>query len=122
MQNSKFCFLLLALLSCAKSPGTTPSTSPRNPLEQLRREIAQATQTPGVHRGVWGIAVHSLDRNERLFEMQPGTLLVPASVAKLAVVATAAEAVGWNYQFETTLRVTGPVRDGVLSGDLLVVG
>jgi len=66
--------------------------------------------------------VHSLDRNERLFELQPGTLLVPASVAKLAVVATAAEAVGWNYQFETTLRVTGPIRDGVLTGDLLIVG
>jgi D-alanyl-D-alanine carboxypeptidase/D-alanyl-D-alanine-endopeptidase (penicillin-binding protein 4) len=57
-----------------------------------------------------------------VFELQPRTLLVPASVAKLAVVATAAEAVGWNYQFETTLRVTGPIRDGVLAGDLLVVG
>jgi serine-type D-Ala-D-Ala carboxypeptidase/endopeptidase (penicillin-binding protein 4) len=122
MQNSKFCVLLLALLSCAKSPVANPSTSPGSPLEQLRRELTQATQTPGVQRGVWGIAVHSLDRNERLFEMQPGTLLVPASVAKLAAVATAAEAVGWNYQFETTLRVTGPIRDGVLTGDLLVVG
>jgi D-alanyl-D-alanine carboxypeptidase/D-alanyl-D-alanine-endopeptidase (penicillin-binding protein 4) len=75
-----------------------------------------------VQRGVWGIVVHSLDRNERLFELQPRTLLVPASVAKLAVVATAAEAVGWNYQFETTLRTTGPIRDGVLTGDLVVVG
>ena len=75
-----------------------------------------------MQRGVWGIVVHSLDRNERLFEMQPGTLLVPASVAKLAAVATAVEAVGWNYEFETTLRVTGPIRDGVLAGNLLVVG
>ena len=118
-----FCSLHVAFLSCSKAPPTTtPSTSPRNPLEQLRREITQSTQTPGVQRGVWGIVVHSLDRNERLFELQPGTLLVPASVAKLAVVATAAEAVGWNYQFETTLRVTGPIRDGVLTGDLLIVG
>ena len=118
-----FCILHFAFLSCSKaSPSTAPSTSPRNPLEQLRREITQSTQTPGVQRGVWGIVVHSLDRNERLFEMQPGTLLVPASVAKLAVVATAAEAVGWNFQFETTLRVTGPIQDGVLAGDLLIVG
>ena len=117
-----FCILHFALLSCAKSPGTSPATSPGNPLERLRREITQATRTPGVQRGVWGIAVHSLDRNERLFEMQPGTLLVPASVAKLAVVATAAEAVGWDYRFETTLQATGPIVDGVLTGDLLIVG
>ena len=117
-----FCILHFALLSCAKSPSTAPATSSGNALEQLRREITQATQAPGVQRGVWGIVVHSLDRNERLFEMQPGTLLVPASVAKLAVVATAAEAVGWDYRFETTLQATGPIVDGVLKGDLLAVG
>jgi serine-type D-Ala-D-Ala carboxypeptidase/endopeptidase (penicillin-binding protein 4) len=122
-RTAMFAFFIvhLASLSCAKaSPSTSPPSSPR--LDQLRREITQATQTPGVQRGVWGIVVHSLDRNERLFEMQPAALLVPASVAKLAVVATAAEAVGWNYQFETTLRVTGPIRNGVLTGDLLIVG
>ena len=118
-----FCILHFASLSCSKtSPATSPAASARTALEQLRREITQATHTAGVQRGVWGIVVHSLDRNERLFEMQPGTLLVPASVAKLAAVATAAEAVGWNYQFETTLRVTGPIQDGVLAGDLLIVG
>ena len=99
-----------------------PHEVARAALEQLRRDITQATQAQGVQRGVWGIVVHSLDRNERLFEMQPQTLLVPGSVAKLAAVATAAEAVGWNYQFETTLRADGSIRDGVLTGDLLVVG
>jgi D-alanyl-D-alanine carboxypeptidase/D-alanyl-D-alanine-endopeptidase (penicillin-binding protein 4) len=68
------------------------------------------------------VVVQSLDRDERLFELQPRTLLVPASVAKLAAVATAAEAVGWDYRYETTLKATGPIVDGVLSGDLLVIG
>jgi D-alanyl-D-alanine carboxypeptidase/D-alanyl-D-alanine-endopeptidase (penicillin-binding protein 4) len=71
---------------------------------------------------VWGVVVHSLDRNERLFELQPRTLLVPASVAKIPVLATAAEAVGWDYRFETTLRATGTISNGVLAGDLLAVG
>jgi D-alanyl-D-alanine carboxypeptidase/D-alanyl-D-alanine-endopeptidase (penicillin-binding protein 4) len=71
---------------------------------------------------VWGIAVHSIDRNERLVELQPRTLLVPASLAKLAAVATAVDAVGWDYRFETTLRATGPITDGVLAGDLVAVG
>jgi serine-type D-Ala-D-Ala carboxypeptidase/endopeptidase (penicillin-binding protein 4) len=77
---------------------------------------------PGVHRATWGITVQSLARNERLFDLNAQTLMVPASVAKLVSVATAAAAVGWDYRFTTTLRATGSIADGVLHGDLLVVG
>jgi D-alanyl-D-alanine carboxypeptidase/D-alanyl-D-alanine-endopeptidase (penicillin-binding protein 4) len=84
--------------------------------------LSDATRAPGVQRGVWGVIVQSLDRSERLFELNPQTLLVPASVAKLAAVATAAEAVGWDYRYTTTLLATGPIIDGVLRGDLLVSG
>lgn len=66
--------------------------------------------------------MHSLSRDERLFELNARSLLVPASAAKMVSAATAAEAVGWDYRFETTLRGTGPVVDGTLRGDLLVVG
>src|SRR5688572_25096544 len=117
-----FCILHFALPSCTKASPTIPAAPARTALAQLHRDLTQATQAPGVQRGVWGIAVHSLDRNERLFELQPRTLLVPASIAKLAAVATAADAVGWDYEFETTLQATGPIVDGVLKGDLLAVG
>ena len=77
---------------------------------------------PGVSRAAWGIAVQSLDRRERLFTLNAGTLLVPASVSKLVTVAAAADAVGWDYRYTTTVRAAGPIVDGVLQGDLLVVG
>ena len=77
---------------------------------------------PGVQRATWGIAVQSLERNERLFDLNPQALMVPASTTKLVSVATAVDAVGWTYQFTTTLRGSGPIEDGVLRGDLLVVG
>jgi len=77
---------------------------------------------PGVSHAAWGVAVQSLDRRERLFTLNAGTLLVPASVAKLVSVATAADAVGWDYRYTTTLRATGPIVDGVLQGDLIAVG
>lgn len=77
---------------------------------------------PGVHRAAWGVVVVSLDTGERLFELQPQTLLVPASVAKVVSTAGAIDTVGWQYRFETPVRVVGEVRDGVLHGDLLVVG
>jgi D-alanyl-D-alanine carboxypeptidase len=39
-----------------------------------------------VARANWGIVVHSLDRGERLVELNPQRLFVPASVAKLVTV------------------------------------
>jgi D-alanyl-D-alanine carboxypeptidase/D-alanyl-D-alanine-endopeptidase (penicillin-binding protein 4) len=122
---SAFCILHVALLSCAKRPPSTPQSiaKPRpDPIAQLRQDILSATNGPGVTRGVWGIALYSLDRQEQLFELSPRALLVPASSAKIVTVATAAEAVGWNYRYTTTLRATGPIVDGVLKGDLLAVG
>ena len=47
---------------------------------------------------------------------------MPASSAKIVSVASAAEAVGWDSRFETSLRATGPIVDGTVRGDLLVVG
>jgi serine-type D-Ala-D-Ala carboxypeptidase/endopeptidase (penicillin-binding protein 4) len=76
----------------------------------------------GVSRAAWGIGVQSLDRRERLFTLNSGTLLVPASVAKLVTVATAADAVGWDYRYTTTVRAIGPIVEGTLQGDLIVVG
>src|SRR5262245_47200437 len=124
-----YCILHFALVSCARTPpvtappvATTARSPARDAVAQLRDDIAAATRMPGVSRAAWGIVVQSLDRRERLFELNPGTLLVPASVAKLVTVATAAEAVGWDYRYTTTLRTNGPIVAGQLQGDLLVVG
>ncbi len=125
-----FCLLPFAFHGCAKTPPVTPvpaAPGPSravavSPIEQLREDILGATRLTGVQRAAWGIVVHSIDRDERLVELSPRTLFVPASVAKLVSVASAAEAVGWDYRFETTLRATGSVVDGVLNGNLVVVG
>ena len=114
--------LVVCLASCAKASPPVAAPPRPDPLQQLRIDIAAATQAPGVDRAAWGIVVHSLDRNERLFELNPHALLVPASTAKLVSAATAADAVGWDYRFETTLRSNGTIADGVLTGDLFIVG
>lgn len=116
-----FCILPLAFLGCAKRPSVLPSPAP-DPIRQLRADVIAAVGAPGVQRGAWAVVAQSLDRNDRLIELNPGTLRVPASVAKLAALAAAVEGVGWDYRFETTLRATGRAAEGVLHGDLLVVG
>jgi D-alanyl-D-alanine carboxypeptidase/D-alanyl-D-alanine-endopeptidase (penicillin-binding protein 4) len=113
---------------CAKSRAV-PAVPDVPPLEQLRRDISAITRLPGVEHGVWGIAVQSLDRSERLFDLNAGTLLVPASTTKLVSVASAVDAVGWDYRFNTTFSIRGSMADdglpgsgGLLLGDLIVTG
>src|SRR5436190_5488347 len=120
-----FCILHLALLTasgCAKQPLALAIAPTIDATRQLQNDLTAATKMPGVQRATWGIAVQSLARNERLFDLNPQTLMVPASVAKLVSVATAVDAVGWDYRFTTTLRANGPVDGGALHGDLFVVG
>jgi D-alanyl-D-alanine carboxypeptidase/D-alanyl-D-alanine-endopeptidase (penicillin-binding protein 4) len=119
-----FCVLQVALVGCAKAPpATTPASPAPDPIAQLQQSIISAIRMPGVSRAAWSVAVQSLDRRDgRLFTVNPGTLLVPASVAKLVSVATAADAVGWDYCYTTTMRAAGPIVNGVLQGDLIVVG
>jgi len=108
---------------CAKATASSvPSSPPLTALQQLSQDITEATKAPGVQRASWGIVVHSLDRNERVFELNPRTLLVPASATKLISVASAAAAVGWDFTFETSVRATAPIVNGTLHGDLLIVG
>jgi D-alanyl-D-alanine carboxypeptidase/D-alanyl-D-alanine-endopeptidase (penicillin-binding protein 4) len=117
-----FCVVNLALPGCAKAPPALLTTPPIDSTRQLQADLTAATQMPGVRRATWGIAVQSLADNGRLFDENPRTLMVPASVAKIVSLATAVDAVGWEYRFTTTLRAAGTVSDGVLHGDLLIVG
>jgi len=119
-----FLVAFLITAGCAKAPPAvvTSAPAPVDKLGDLRTDLIAVTKMPGVQRATWGIAVQSLARNQRLFDLNPQTLMVPASIAKLVSVATAADAVGWEYRFTTTLRSTGSIDGGMLHGDLLVVG
>lgn len=128
------CLLLVALGSAsaslrsaqsgapAPSRGSARAAAPDAAVLQLRQDLLADTQTAGVLRGMWGIVVHSLDRDERLVELNPQTLFVPASVAKIVSAVSAADAVGWDYTYATPVRTTAPLLNGVLTGDLIVSG
>src|SRR5918996_380144 len=113
---------MIVIAGCAKPRPAVPTAPPPDPVRQLRTDLNTLIDQPGHQHGVWGIVVHSLARNERLVERNPRTLLVPASTMKLVTLAASAEAVGWDYVFETKMIATGPVIGGVLKGDLAIVG
>ncbi len=57
-----------------------------------------------------------------LYELNSRKLMMPASNMKIVTLAAAAETLGWDYRFKTTLETAAPVEDGALEGDLIVRG
>ncbi len=73
-------------------------------------------------RGVWGVDIRSLDTGEPLFDLNAGRLMMPASNMKIVTLAAAADVLGWDHRFTTTLETSAAVERGVLKGDLVVRG
>jgi len=77
---------------------------------------------PIMARGVWGVDVRSLQTGEQLYARDADRLMMPASNTKILTLATAAELLGWDHRFTTTLEASAPIEDGILKGDLFVRG
>ena len=87
----------------------------------LAADLDALFDAPPFDTAVWSVRIETLDGTV-LFERNPRTLVMPASNMKIVTLAAAAETLGWDYRFETTLAAEGEVRDGVLHGDLRVIG
>ena len=72
--------------------------------------------------GQWAVDVRSVDRNEPIFSLNAGKLMIPASNMKILTLATAADVLGWDARLTTTLEASGVVEGGILHGDLFVRG
>ena len=75
-----------------------------------------------MEQGLWGVEVKSLDTGRVLYALNARKLMMPASNMKIVTLAAAAEQLGWDYRFKTTLETTAEVENGVLKGDLIVRG
>ena len=111
----------LAASACAVNP--PPQASP-TPVSRAVRELGTDLQhvfgAAIMDRGVWGVDVRSLDTGERLYSLNAGKLMMPASNMKILTLAASAEVLGWDYRFTTTLETGGSIANGVLRGDLIV--
>lgn len=72
--------------------------------------------------GSVAFAVSDVKSGRLLEEINGKTALPPASVAKALTTLYALEALGSEYRFTTRLMTTGRVQNGILSGDLILVG
>lgn len=103
-------------------PGRRAARTDSEAIRRLGADLAQVFNAPIMTRGTWAVAIRSLDTGEPLFELDAGKLTMPASNMKIVTTAAAAEILGWDHRFTTTLETAAPVVDGVLRGDLFIRG
>jgi serine-type D-Ala-D-Ala carboxypeptidase/endopeptidase (penicillin-binding protein 4) len=126
-------FLALLLAGCASGNArvSTPATSAAAPapvaaarrvpltLTQFADSVANAPEWRSAH---WGFLVVDPGKGETLYSRNADKLFVPASNQKLITGSTALAQLGTAYRWTTTLLARGPVRGGVLEGDLVARG
>ncbi|WP_037317055.1 D-alanyl-D-alanine carboxypeptidase/D-alanyl-D-alanine-endopeptidase [Ruegeria halocynthiae] len=99
------------------------------PLESLRPQV-RGVELNGVERiiqaaGLKGevvFAVADVETGAQLEAFGDRDGLPPASVAKALTALYALDVLGPDYRFETTLMANGPIENGILKGDLILVG
>ena len=96
--------------------------SPSTPESALATTIDRVIADPAFERGHWGISIRSLATGATLYEHDAGKLMMPASTLKLLTLAVAADRLGWEYSYDTSLWHSGTIIEGVLHGDLVVIG
>jgi serine-type D-Ala-D-Ala carboxypeptidase/endopeptidase (penicillin-binding protein 4) len=89
--------------------------------QQLVSFIDELVTKAPMDRAIWGIRIEEEDGTV-LYDRHSGTLLMPASNRKLFSSAFAYDCLGPARQLKTEVWTTGVVRNGVLQGDLVIVG
>jgi D-alanyl-D-alanine carboxypeptidase/D-alanyl-D-alanine-endopeptidase (penicillin-binding protein 4) len=109
-----------AIPTVSPAPETMPGPAAATPpIAAALDSIFNDTAFASAH---WGVLVRSLESGETLYARNSGRMFVPASNMKIVTAAGALEALGPDYRYATRVAAAGPVRDGVLHGDLVVIG
>ena len=124
MRRVRRCVLAAGLAGCAGSPAptTVPAPSSSSSRTALRQFIDSLIDVPEFRSTNWGVLVVDPGRGETLYARNADKLFMPASNMKLLTGSTALTQLGPEYRWSTSFFARGPVRDGVLAGDLVVRG
>src|SRR5512146_523942 len=114
---------LAMLAACRARPGVPGpvkiSTGSDATLRAFIDSMADAPQFSNAH---WGILIVDPESGDTLYARNAGKLFMPASNMKILTGATALTQLGPDYRYRTSFVARGPVAEGTLDGDLLVIG
>jgi len=99
----------------------TIETPSKSHTTQLDARIQEIMRRPEFHNAHWGMKFYSPGKRQVIYSINSDQLFQPASAVKVFVAGTAFSALGPDYRFRTPVYRTGPVDEGVLKGDLVLV-
>ena len=111
---------LAALLGACSAPSARPAIPA--PARTLEADLATLFDTPELDHALVAVMIRDVETGAVVYEREANKLAIPASTAKLATLAAAAEKLGWDHRYETRLVAAAPIANGVLKGDLVVIG
>lgn len=110
---------LVLLAACQPAPTRTTLSPVRLAFQSYADSLVRAPMFRQMH---WGILVVDPVAGDTLYSHNAGKLFMPASNQKLLTGSTALAKLGPDFRFRTRLMATPRITDGVLEGDLVVVG
>ena len=114
---------VLAVFVCVACTRASTAPSPvRLERAPLQRTIDSLLSLPETRQARWGVLVVDPEAGDTIYSRDAGKLFVPASNMKIITSAVALAVLGSDFRYATPILGSGPVRTGVLDGDLLVVG
>ena len=107
--------------SCATFGGARQPASSSARTSLARAIDSMATQ-PAFRNANWGMLIVDPQRGDTLYARNAGKLFMPASNQKILTGATAVAQLGPDFRFRTDFAAGGPVVNGSMRGDLVVIG
>jgi serine-type D-Ala-D-Ala carboxypeptidase/endopeptidase (penicillin-binding protein 4) len=109
---------LTALLWVENRPVPPLPAAPSHPAQSLLEEASANPELAGA-----AIGFCLLDPEGRVIvDYQAHTAFIPASSLKTVTTATALEKWGPDFRLETRVMASAPMQDGVITGDVVIVG
>jgi serine-type D-Ala-D-Ala carboxypeptidase/endopeptidase (penicillin-binding protein 4) len=98
-----------------------PSSPSAGTQASLNARIQKIIHRPEIQGSQWGMEFTLLDSQRPRYSIVADQDFEAASAAKIFTAATVFSTLGPGYRFTTPVYRTGPVRNGVLEGDLVLV-
>lgn len=114
--------LTVALAVTSVAEAQEPAPGAKAAESTIRQAVTDTIEAAPYSGALWGVEVTNLRTGRRLFRHNPNHLFTPASNTKLLTAAAALRRLGPSYRYKTDLYVDGPIRNGVLRGNLIVRG
>jgi serine-type D-Ala-D-Ala carboxypeptidase/endopeptidase (penicillin-binding protein 4) len=106
--------------SCCALPKPSAFSKKQSAKFAARAEVLLGTGPTG--KGEWGLLILDPKTGETLYQQNADRYFVPASNMKLFTTALALTKLGPDYRFRTTLETSGTIVNGVVTGNVTLVG